>query len=722
MAYPHQIKLTPLAAACALLLAAGGGVAQARGADTASANGEAAEATMAVIKVEGRREDGDVGFNAKRAGAATKTDTPLIETPQAISVVLREQFEAQGAQTLRQTVGYSAGMVSSYFDSRGDSISARGGSSTQMLNGLQTNFGFYNNARPDPFTLERVEVLRGPSSVLYGQGGIGGIVNMVSKTPQAQDRREVQVQIGSHNRKQISADVNQVLDQRGHWMARIVAVGRDSDTQVKHVADDRKVLAPSLTWAPDANTSLTLMGQYQKDESGSMIGFFPWQGTLQPSKYGQIPTDTFISEPGWDAYNTKQKMLAYMFSHKFNDSITLRQNLRRSESEVDYRSIYTSFAADKKTGRPARPVFNADQRTVNRDLVQQLNELDSTLIDTQLESHFKTGPVEHTLLVGFDVQRAETRQAAARVAAPAIDVYAPVYGNFTRPGPMLHQPTTNLHQKGLYVQDQMKIAQKWVAQLGWRHDSVQNDIEGRPAARTDDKANTRRAGLLYIADSGWSPYISYAESFQPLGGVDLNNKPFVPQRGKQWEAGLKWQPAGRNMTTTLAIYDLRDQNRKTTDPSNPTNSIQVGEVKVRGLELESTGAINHSWDWIASYAYTDATVSRSNGPDLGKRVSSTPKHSASAWLTHKFALAGRSGFSTGGGVRYVGKSWDGMDDIVTPSATLLDAMLSYESGPWRLALNVTNLTDKVQITTCLNRGDCFYGQRRTAALTARYTW
>lgn len=659
------------------------------------------------------------GFVARRGGTATKTDTPLIETPQAISVVTRDQMEAQSALTLRETTNYTAGVVSSYFDSRVDSFKVRGGDAIQYLDGLQRSYGTYNTTRADPYTLERVELLRGPSSVLYGQGGIGGVLNLVSKRPQAELQREVQVQLGSHNRKQVAADFTGPLDTEGKWLYRLVAVNRDSGTQVDHVPDDRILLAPSLTWRPSADTSLTLQALYQKDKSGSLIGFFPWQGTLLPSLYGQIPTSTFTGEPGFDRYDTRNTSLGYLFSHRFNDTWTFRQNLRSTESKVVYNTSYTSFTANRLTNRPARPVFNADQRTIERDLSATINGGKMLLLDNQAEAHFKTGAAEHTLLVGADFQRNETSQLTGRGRAGALDVYAPVYGNYTPPAFLTRQPAVVQKQAGIYVQDQVKYG-RWVGLLGLRHDKATTDTEGRPAVAVDDKATTKRAGLVYLADGGWAPYLSYAESFLPLGGADVNNTPFKPQRGKQWEAGVKWEPEGQRTSFMAAVYDLRDTNRKTTDPTNPLNSIQLGEVHVKGLELEYKGSIGRDWDWVASYAYTDARVSRSNGTDLGKRISGVPKHTASAWLMRRFSIGGVPGFSVGGGVRYIGKSWDGMDANPVPSVALLDAMFAWDNGPLRLSLNVGNLTDKVQLTTCLARGDCFYGQRRTVTAAATY--
>ena len=661
------------------------------------------------------------GFAARRALSATKTDTPLIETPQAISVVTRDQMEAQGVQTLRQVTAYTAGAVSNYFDSRVDSFRARGADVTQYQDGLLRIYGTYNTSRPDPYTLERVEFLRGPTSVLYGQGSVGGVLNLTSKRPQAETLREVQVQVGNNSRKQIAADLTGALDQDGQWLYRLVVVGRDSGTQVDHVDDDRVVLMPSLTWKPSADTSLTLQGLHQKDQSGSLIGFFPWQGTQLPNRYGQIPRNTFISEPGWDAFDTSNNSWGYLFSHRLNADWTVRQNLRRTVSDVDYRTLYTSFTANAATGRPARPVFNSDGRTVLRDAAWQVNTGRMLLIDTQLEGKLQAGNTEHTLLTGLDVQRNHTGQQAWRAVAPAIDVYNPVYGNFTPPtaAQLVRQPSVVQKQLGLYAQDQIKWG-RWTATLGLRHDSAQTDTEGRPAAAADDKAWTKRAGVTYQMDGGWAPYAGYSESFQPLGGVDAYGTPFKPQRGEQWEAGVKWQPPGRGITAFAAVYQLREKNRKTNDPGNPLNSLQIGEVKVRGLEAEVQASLARQWDFTLAYAFTDAKISRSNAGDQGTPVPSTPRHTASAWVSHRFASTGRGGWTVGAGLRYTGSQWSGTSAITTPGATLADAMVAYDAGDWRLAFNVANLTDKVHITQCLARGDCFYGQARTYTLTGTY--
>lgn len=694
---------------------------------TTSTNSNA-EVTLAPVTVQdnlaGETATGPVtGFVARRAISATKTDTPLIETPQSISVVTRDQFEAQGVTTLRETTRYTAGINSSYFDNRVDSFKARGGDVSQYQDGLLRTYGTYNNIKVEPYTLERVEFLRGPSSVLYGQGSVGGVLNLTSKRPQAERLNEVQIQLGSHGRKQIASDMTGAIDEEGKWLYRLVAVGRDSNTQVDHVKDDRVVIAPSLTYRPSTDTSLTLQALYQKDKSGSITQFFPWQGTRLPSPYGQIPTRTFISEPGWDKYDSENKSFGYLFSHRLNSQWTLRQNLRRTISEVDYRTLYTSFAANAATGRPARPVFDANGRTVQRDAVWQINGGRMLLVDTHLEGLLQTGEVQHQLLAGMDWQRNTSNQSNWRGPGTALDVYNPVYGTFMPPSAsqLVRAPNVAQRQLGFYLQDQLRWG-PWTATVGLRHDKAKTETEGRPAAAADDSATTKRLGVTYQAGGGWAPYVSYTESFQPLGGVDFYGTPFKPQRGKQLEAGVKWIPEGKGLSGYAAVYGLREQNRKTNDPANPLNSLQLGEVKTQGFEAELIASLARNWDWTLAYAYTDAKISRSNAGDQGQRVAAVSRHMASSWLMHRFAAQGRGGWSVGAGLRYIGPQWSGTSAIDTPSALLADAMVAYDAGDWRLALHANNIGDKVVITQCLSRGDCFYGERRNFLLTASYRY
>ncbi|MGH9626960.1 MAG: TonB-dependent siderophore receptor, partial [Bryobacteraceae bacterium] len=272
----------------------------------------------------------------------------------------------------------------------------------QYLNGWRMLFGYYNNTRPDPYTLERIEIMRGPSSVLFGQSGFGGAVNLVSKKPLGQHRREIQLQIGSYRRRQVGLDVTGPLDAGYKWFYRFVGLARDSNTQVDYVPDDRLLLAPSLTWRPRADTSLTILTNFQQDKTGSSLGFFPWQGTLLPNPAGQIPTNTFISEPGFDEYRTEQMALGYLFQHQFNSRFTVRQNFNYTESKASYQSLWSSFNP--------RPMFNPDNRTINRDIYVSKPTARSPVVDTQTETRFATGAFRHNVLVGVDYQKATINQ------------------------------------------------------------------------------------------------------------------------------------------------------------------------------------------------------------------------------------------------------------------------------------------------------------------------
>lgn len=655
------------------------------------------------------------GYRAQRSATANKTDTPLNETPQSISVVTREQIEDQGAVSLADALRYTAGVFSNTygFDNRGDWARIRGVDFTQYQDGLRMLFGSYNNIRPDPFTLERVEILKGPSSVLYGQGGFGGLVNMVSKRPLAEQQRQIELSMGSHGRRQAAIDLTGPLNAGGTLLYRLIALGRDSGTQVDRVPDDRSLLAPSITWKPSAATSATLYANVQKDVTGSSVGFFPWQGTLLPAPFGQIPTNTFISEPGFDDYTARQTALGWELSHAFNDTLTLRHNLRKSGSDVSYKSVYSRFG-------PA-PTLNPDGRTINRTIINQQNESDVLAADTQLQARWKSGAFEHTTLAGWDLQDVTTGGARASTNAPAINVYAPVYGNYTPLAAVPIAPTVQ-KQNGLYLQHQFKWDGRWIGVLGVRRDHAESNTAGAAASRLDTRATSTRVGVAYAHPAGVTPYASFSESFLPIVGVDFFGRPFKPQTAGQMELGVKYQPPGSASSYTAALYDITEQNRRTTDPTNPLNQIQVGEVRSKGLELEAVTAVTRAFDVVASFSANSIRVTRSNvAAEQGKRISSVPGRQAALWGRYKVPLAGGL-LSMGAGVRYVGTSWDGRDILETPSVTLLDAMLAFETGPWRTSLNVTNLSDKTYVATCLNRGDCWYGMRRLVTANVRYSF
>ncbi|MBK3748498.1 TonB-dependent siderophore receptor [Stutzerimonas balearica] len=671
------------------------------------------EAQQITAPREVERGDGPVeGYVAKRSVSATKTDTPIIETPQSISVITADRIRDQGSLTIQDSLRYVSGMRGEAygFDSRGDFSLVRGVSPTIFLDGLQQSVGSYTNTRTDPFTLERVEVIKGPSSMLYGQSSVGGLLNLASKRPQAERRNELQLQYGSFDRKQIAFDSTGPLDDDGTLLYRVVAIGRDSQTQVDHTKDNRLVFMPSLTWRPNEQFEWTLMANVQKDDGGTTSGFLPHRGTVLSAPYGEIGSERFVSEPGFDEYDTEQKALTSQMSWRLDETWTLRQNLRWQKSKVSYQTMY---------GWP--PVLGADDRTVNRVWSVSKPEVTIWSADHQAESRFDTGALQHTLLMGVDYRHAVTDSRSARGVATPLDLYDPVYGTFDPSGITLSDvPQQRAVQKGLYVQDQVRL-DRWLMTLGLRKDWAETRVED--GNRQKDDAVTGRVGLTYLFDNGVAPYISYSESFTPIIGLNtITQQSYKPLEGEQWELGIKYQPVGSNTLLTAAVFDLREKNRQMPDPANPLSTIQAGEARVKGLELEGLVEVDPNWDLIATYSYLDSEVAKGPPAQQGKRIASVPEHMASLWSQHRFSVAGISGFSAGAGVRYVGASWDGTDSLKTPSTTLFDAMLGYAYQDWSFTLTATNLEDETYYTTCLSRGDCFTGNRRTVVATASYSF
>ena len=652
-----------------------------------------------------------LGYVAKRSATATKTDTPLSETPQAVSVITADRMRDQGAQTIQDALRYTAGVRGETYglDSRGDWSTVRGTDPVVFQDGMQQTFGYYASARPDPFTLERIEVLKGPASVLYGQGSVGGIINLVTKRPVDTRHGEIQLQAGNYDRAQLAADLTGPLNQDKTLLYRLVAIGRDSGTQVDKVDDDRYVLMPSLTWRPDAQLEWTLLANLQKDETGSTTQFLPHAGTVLPAPAGlpRIPVDVFMSEPGFDEYDTEQRALTSLLTYRPNDVWTLRQNLRYADSEVSYQTIYPRFRPQLQP--------NGD---IDRVFWVAKPDLKYWTVDHQAQATLDQGRLKQTLLAGIDFQHAVTNRRWAYGAAGTLNLYNPVYGNFTPPAAsaFVDDPENTIRQTGFYVQDQLTWDERWIVVLGLRHDRAENETDGNPTQRDD--ANTKRLALMYKADNGLSPYLSYAESFEPTIGLNGDGKAFKPLRGEQYELGLKYEPAGGFGLINAAIYDLREENRKAPDPNNPLNQLQTGEARTRGLELEAVLHVARNWDLIATYSYTDSEVLK--GTNAGKNLPSVPEHMASLWSQHRFSIGEMTGFRGGFGVRYIGTSWDGTDTLATPSQTLVDAMVGYDVGAWSFALNVNNLTDETYYTTCLARGDCFVGNLRTVVGTVSY--
>lgn len=683
----------------------------------ANNNVDVQEPVLEQVTVVGKNLEG-------RTTSVGKMDAAITDIPFSVSVITQDFFTATGVKTLQDAFQYSAGVNGGPYgiDSRGDWSTIRGVSPTLYLDGMRKSVGSYNNTRQAPFTLERLEILKGPASVGYGQASTGGIINMVSKRPQEEFSGEVWAQVGNFDRKQLAVDITGPIDEDGKWLYRLVALKRNADSQTDEVADDSLVIMPSLTWRPTDATSITMMLNDQENNTGTSTQFLPWFGTILDNPHGDIDLDVFLGEPDFDRYDSEQRSLTLSFDHQINDIMSLSGNYRRSMSEVDYQTMWPYFMS-----YPGSSYYRigADGRTVARRAYISNHTADATTYDVRLTMNFDTGALEHNMVMGYDVQDIRTDNDTAYGHGGTIDLFNPVYGQLSAVDQAnlntlstTDNPSSTLEQEGFYVLDQIKF-DNWIVSAGARRDKVENSTQGE-AAKDKDRETTKQFGLMYQFENGISPYVSYTESFEPVTGLNASGERYKPQQGEQREWGVKYQPEGTNLLFMAAYYDIEQQNRTIPDPSNPSFKIQSGGSEIRGYELEVQG----SWsqiDLIASYTKLDAKL-QEGGQDT-VNIDSVPEEQASAWVTYRFADQ-LAGLRVGLGARYTGTAYDGTDnaDLETDSYTLVDGMIGYELENWFLSLNARNLTDKEHLTTCLGRGDCFAGESRTITADIRYSF
>lgn len=657
-------------------------------------------------------------YVATETTSGTKTDIPLIETPQSVSVITHDEIELLQIQNLEQATRYTAGIISGSYggDDRFDWLTLRGFTPTEYLDGLRLPTAAVAEAqsRLDVYALEQVEILKGPSSALYGQVPPGGLVNMVSKRPSAVESGEAQIQVGTFDQRQAAFDSTGPVDAGGTVLYRLTGLLRDTDAQVLYDHDRRSLLAPALTWAFADGGTLTLLGHYQDDHTGTAVQFLPSQGTLVPNPNGPISTSTYTSEPNYDNYHRRAWDAGYAFDYRIDDAWSVHQGLRYTDLNMHYNTVYGGG-------------FQSDLRTLNRYTYLVDSDAHNLAVDTNARLRAATGPVQHDVLIGIDYTKAYDDSAVGFGAAPPLDLYAPVYGQpVTDPSIAVHT-LTHQDQTGIYVQDHARVDQVTVT-LSAREDHVKTDSRdalGNSTSAQDDHKFSGRVGVNYLFDTGVAPYASYGKSFTPTIGTDATGHAFVPSTGEQYELGVKYQPKEIKGLYTLAAYQLTENNALTPDP-NPANigfSIQSGQVRVRGLELEGVTRLNDNLSVNFSLSYTDPIVTRSNGPDFDKQVALVPKQQASGLVDYTIRSGPVSGLGFGAGARYVGQIYgDSYNQWQSPSYTLIDAIIHFDTKVWHAAVNASNLFDKRYVSSCGGADFCYLGSRETIYLTVARRW
>ncbi|BAV65346.1 TonB-dependent siderophore receptor [Sphingobium cloacae] len=660
-------------------------------------------------------------YAARRSAAGTKTDTPIIETPQSISIVTREALDAQGAVNLTDALRYTSGIgTAAYQNGSGDSydiLTIRGFANTNsglLRDGMRLNYNVFD-APSETYGLERIEVLKGPAGVLYGQSGPSGIINLVSKRPTTEPLHEIEVQGGTFNRFQLATDHGGAIDTKGTFSYRLTALVRDSGGWLDYGRNDRTYIAPAISWRPDDRTNLTVLGYYQNSKSSYYSGL-PYSGTVLANPNGPIARDRYLGDSDFDYWNTDAFYVGYLFEHSFSDAVKFKSGLRYSESTLDYGYVYPT-------------ALQADNRTASRSVIRRHDDSDTIAADNNVQVRWNALGGEHLSMVGIDYGRSHYQRTRWFAAAPPIDVYNPVYGNLGTLafGAARADNPIRYQQTGIYFQQQSKFADRIVVTLNGRQDwaeTITTALSTGNKTKVKADAFTFRGGLTYLHPSGFAPYFSYTEAFEPASGSTWDDTPFKPTTGRQYELGIKFQPDGSDTLVTVAAYHLKQQNVSTPDPdqvNHPGAQVQTGEIRSKGIEIEAQSDVTENLRIRGAFTLVDAQVTKSTIPaQVGIHPVDTPSTMVSLWgdyTVHEGALAGLS-FGLGG--RYTSGTYDIPNRVKTEGRTLFDALIAYQVDHWRLAVNATNIFDKTYINSCYSF--CWYGRPRSVDVSLRYNW
>ncbi|NLS70080.1 TonB-dependent siderophore receptor [Bradyrhizobium brasilense] len=656
------------------------------------------------------------GYVATASTAGTKTSTALIETPQSLSVVTQKELRDRNVQTLKDAVSYTPGVTTTAFgyDPRFDSFYIRGFDATYTgiyRDGLRQGGGNFAIPKIEPYGLDSVSILRGPASGLYGLGSPGGIVDVTTKRPPLTAFGEVQLQGGTYDRYQGSFDVGGPVPGSDQLYYRLTGLLRDAKTWYPGNDDDRAYIAPALTWRPDADTSFTILSEYQKSRTAASIGNFR-------TPDGQL-TNIYSNDPAFSAMDQKQYRIGYAFEHNVDDVWTVRQNFRFYQVDVDAK--YTQIdSIDSSTNLASRSAWRI------------LDSFNTVTLDNQAEAKFMLGAIKNTVLFGVDYGHSYYNDKIGYGPAPDLNLLTMNYGAQAIATPafsIFNKQSTD--EVGVYAQEQAKLGgfiltlngrQSWVSQ------TTTAGLDGVPSTQKAT-AFTGRAGLSYVFDNGIAPYISYATAFAPQVGVDASGLPFRPTTGEQKEVGIKYQMPNVPVLLTAAVFDITQDNVLRTDPNNMAFQAATGQVESKGVELEAKLALKQGFDLTAAYTHLNVVITQGNPDTTGNELSGIPGNSFAAFGKYTFQSGVPvEGLGLGLGVRYIGTNFgNDQNTFQNAATTLFDAVIDYDLGKLdrrflgaTMRVNATNLFD-THYQTCQS-GYCYAGERRQVIGTLSYRW
>ena len=649
---------------------------------------------------------------------ATKTTTPLNELAQSVSVVTQAQIEAQMPKTVVQALNYSPGAYTGLFGNamRYDYVALRGFADTSMANTildgmrLMSDAGSFSAFQVDPYFIERIDLVRGPMSVLYGNAAPGGMVALMSKQPQIASHSEIRVDLGTNNERALGFDLTDGLSDTLSY--RLTGMGRTADSMQDYASEKRLALMPQLLWKPTDDTALLLQAYLQNDPEGGYHSGTPFEGAVTEHADHKVSREFFDGELSNDQFDRKQRMVGFQLAHRFNPAWEIRQNLRYTSSAYDSAQFFQSG-------------WN-DDTELSRGYSFSKEQLKGLAVDTRVQGTFATGDLIHDLVIGLDYQGRKNKGFWGWGSVAGIDAFQPMYGNTEVSDLDQTNWVRKFNQTGIYLQDQISL-DAWRLTGGIRYDRAKtSSLDTDTLIRTewDGGETSRRLGALYLFENGLAPYFSYSESFDPSSNTDQVGQVLRPTRGKQWEAGLKYQP-NTNSLFTAAVYDLDQKNLARMVPG-AAYFEPVGTVNSRGIELESQFSLTKNVHLVAAYTYNKMSISNGNLDEEGHRPRQSPKQLASAWLNY----TPMTGARIGGGIRYIGTSYaDLANTLIVPDVTVFDISASVDLGIWwaqmkgaSVQVSAQNLFDKDYVASCYDENYCYFGNARSITTSFKYAW
>lgn len=662
------------------------------------------------------------GYVPNRTLAGAKTNTPIELIPQSIGVVGRKEMDDRGDQKVDETLRYSAGVFAQPFgpDSDTNWLFIRGFQATATgvyQDGLQLYSYGFGGFYTDSFGLERVEVLRGASSALYGGSNPGGLVNYVSKRPGGHIGF-AEVGVNDAGNAYVGLDFGDALS--NNFSYRMTARTSGGDGYSDFQEGWRGFLNPSVKWEDEA-TKLTLFGSYaQIDENHNGGSFLPYVGTVVAAPYGRIRRDANYTEPDIDTYNRYQGSIGYELEHELSDNLLVRQSARYARSNLHEISVYPFGYQGPPFNFNPTPL--APDYELTRINFEHRTSVESFTVDNQVQASIATGPLAHTVLAGLDYRLFNLDQVQATGTSTPISAPNPVYGAPQGPRTNVYiDQLVRQQQLGVYLQDQVRFGDGFIVTVSGRNDWVSTDATGLPAYEGNDSKLTGRAGIGYEFANGLVPYASVSTFFNPLIGSSPVAGFFLPESGKQYEVGMKYVPKWMDGLFTVALFDLTRENVVTGPFLGET---QIGEVNSRGIELEGKANVAPGLSVTAAYTFIDLEITKdANAALIGNSPYIVPDQQASFSFDYRSQSGALAGFGFGAGIRYVGESWvDNENTLKVPASTVFDGKIGYDFGDWGVDLNVKNIEDKLYVASCQTQLTCSYGEGRTFLLKAHVNW